>query len=149
MTDTGNDSSNEQRPLCELRVADSVFLGFVCSAPARPAVERHRRDLIAAHPAAAHVPHAALALDGTGAGREEVRDDGGEPAGASVGATLIEELRRSLDGGGGPPGITAVVVVRYFGTRFLGVTCGRLHALVRHRHTAGSISKSSRTGHLR
>lgn len=207
------DKTETPQPLCTLRVADSIFHGYVCCARASSpsSVEDVRRTLLAAHPGAAHVPYAYHAASpesessdddeaaaGAAAGvdadaDDEGCDDDGEPAAGRVGAALLEELRRhnrersrrksaarttrggttgtndddavlEADDGdgdgdwgeeegedcGGDDGeevgaaATAIVVVRYFRTRLLGVTCGRLEAVYRrtarlalHRHRTG------------
>jgi len=198
-------------PLCELRVADSLFLGYVISHPTLDAIQNFRRDLIDRHhPTAAHVPYAASTTLGnqrrtssTVGGPtssssspkhsswkgEETYEDDGEPDAAKVGFVLLAELGRykkqlrrqstiRIRGGSGsrnhskshnvdddddeeddcndnddcdfdesnngPKVATAIIVVRYFNERLLGVTCGRLTAiyaraarLALHRHLNG------------
>ncbi|KAL9187681.1 hypothetical protein ACHAXT_006059 [Thalassiosira profunda] len=169
-------SHRHHEPLCELRVADSVFLGFVCTHPTLASVEHFRQELMDRHhPNAAHVPYAASLGDG----EEEGYDDDDEPTGSGVGKALLRELQKykkqlrrqstiKLRGSGKnmlfesdeeddgdcgaerqssdcqTPVATAIIVVRYFEKRLLGVTCGRLRAvyertarLALHRHLNG------------
>ena len=178
-------------PICELRVADSIFLGYICTHPTLDAIEQYRQELIDNHhSSAAHVPYAAsltvqeggaataaagvqagiISDDGGNSSSSEGYDDDDEPTGSKVGLTLLKELNRykkclrrqstmKIRGGsgsanahrnsmmfdeeeeeenaqtdlgecGGPPPIaTAIIIVRYFQERLLGVTCGRLRSL--------------------
>lgn len=144
---------HQHLPLSELKVADSVFLAFICCSDD---VDNYIHELKAQHPKAAHIPFAVSSTDAS-----DRVDDGGEPEAALVGDSLLRELklyRRLLrrqrtmkisgshnnnapgktlmdildeddTGGGGAPVANAVIIVRYFGNRLLGVTCGRLQSL--------------------
>eukprot|EP00569_Conticribra_weissflogii_P003614 CAMPEP_0171346754 /NCGR_PEP_ID=MMETSP0878-20121228/25867_1 /TAXON_ID=67004 /ORGANISM="Thalassiosira weissflogii, Strain CCMP1336" /LENGTH=734 /DNA_ID=CAMNT_0011850545 /DNA_START=131 /DNA_END=2335 /DNA_ORIENTATION=+ len=246
-------------PLATLRVADSIFLGYVCTHRSLPAIEQYR-DYLAKqiHPEASHVPFSASVenssavslsssldggdddADGRGDGDEKVYgagaggneqhgehsikkttivstnellqegyDEDGEPTGSSIGKSLLFELTRykrllrrqstikirgsqsnavgaredhlssfdvflnsqqekgknnknsnntggnhnddnrsnSSESNEGTPIATAIIIVRYFKKRLLGVTCGRLNAvyartarLALHRHLHGRES---------
>jgi putative IMPACT (imprinted ancient) family translation regulator len=169
-------------PLCELRVADSIFLGYVLPLHSNNSItkdeqidqeqqigsdvfEFRRRLIRSKHCNAAHAPWCALLHC---AGNEGVvsswYDDDGEPESAGVGQALLHELKQfhlananNNDCGPSeedptttkttptpPATATSVIIVRYFGTRHLGVTCGRLTGvyartarLALHRHTHG------------
>ena len=179
--------------LCELKVADSTFIGYVCTYPTLSDIEQYRQDIIKYHhPNAAHVPYAASIIENSISGKtkEEGYDDDDEPTGSHVGMSLLNELNlykrvlrrqstirirggsitKSLEddentsddeeGGegeeqqcalalnnnvcSGPPIATAIIIVRYFHSRLLGVTCGRLRCLYErtarlalHRHMNG------------
>eukprot|EP00580_Thalassiosira_gravida_P017288 CAMPEP_0201665222 /NCGR_PEP_ID=MMETSP0494-20130426/6435_1 /ASSEMBLY_ACC=CAM_ASM_000839 /TAXON_ID=420259 /ORGANISM="Thalassiosira gravida, Strain GMp14c1" /LENGTH=647 /DNA_ID=CAMNT_0048144133 /DNA_START=12 /DNA_END=1955 /DNA_ORIENTATION=- len=182
-------------PLCELRIADSIFLGYVCTKPTLASIQQYRTNLIEYHhPNAAHVPYAVSLTDtsssSSSSGDEECEcDDDDEPPKGEVGLTLLRELKSykkrrlsrqatvRIRGGGSGSGTnnnnsyesddeddaekcvgndernsnnndecgsaaTAIIVVRYFEERLLGVTCGRLRALYErtarlalHRHS--------------
>ncbi len=135
-------------PLSELKVADSTFLAFVCCSDE---INKYLDEIKAEHPKAAHIPYASSSLVNGG---DRCEDDG-EPEAAQVGESLLSELKtykkqlRSqrtmrISGGhqqgktlmdvekdekmscGGTHVANAVIIVRYFGSRLLGVTCGRL-----------------------
>ena len=148
---------HQHLPLSELKVADSVFLAFICCSDD---VDNYIHELKTQHPEAAHIPYAASFCGNDASDRV---DDGGEPEAALVGGSLLRELklyRRLLRrqrtmkisgshnnapgktlidildeddtndcGGSGTPVANAVIIVRYFGNRLLGVTCGRLQSL--------------------
>ena len=133
------------QPLSELNVADSTFLTFVCCADD---FEQYLAELKRQHPKAAHIPYATAG---------DRWDDDAEPEPALIGQSLSNELkyykkqlrRQStmkssgshkgetlLNSGGdeimacgGTTVANALIVVRYFGTQLLGVTCGRLQSL--------------------
>ncbi|KAL7439952.1 hypothetical protein ACHAXM_012137 [Skeletonema potamos] len=138
-------------PLSELKVADSIFLGFVCCSDD---VEKYLGQLKTQYPKAAHIPYASSSLVDGG----DRCDDDGEPEAAHIGDSLLHELKSykkqlrrqrtmRISGShtanslidvmgedqimscGGTPVANAVIIVRYFGTRLLGVTCGRLQHL--------------------
>ncbi len=138
-------------PLSELKVADSTFLAFVCCSAD---VDKYLDELKTQHPNAAHIPYASSSLVNGG----DRCDDGGEPEAAHIGDSLLNELKSykkqlrrqrtmKISGShtantlidimgedevmscGGTPVANAVIIVRYFGTRLLGVTCGRLQHL--------------------
>lgn len=138
-------------PLSELKVADSTFLAFVCCSDE---IDNYLDEIKTQHPKAAHIPYASSSLV-NGAG-DRCEDDG-EPEAALVGESLLNELKTyrkqlrrqrtmRMSGGhqnntlmdvekdeqmscGGTPVANAVIIVRYFGSRLLGVTCGRLQDL--------------------
>lgn len=138
-------------PLSELKVADSTFLAFVCCSDE---INKYLDEIKAQHPKAAHIPYAASSSVNGG---DRCEDDG-EPEAALVGESLLNELKTykkqlrrqstmRISGGhqnktlmdvekdeqkmscGGTPVANAVIIVRYFGSRLLGVTCGRLQDL--------------------
>ena len=134
----------QQQPLGELVIADSRFLGF-CYHPVRSQneAEKWQAQLKRQHPSAAHVPLVWRLREGGGieAETKEGWDEDGEPVG-SVGPVILNELRLTMQKIFHPgAGVNnnnetnnnnntivgvAVVVVRYFGSQLLGVTCGRL-----------------------
>jgi len=138
-------------PLSELKVADSTFLAFVCCSDE---INKYLDDIKTQHPKAAHIPYASSSLVNGG---DRCEDDG-EPEAALIGESLLDELKTykkqlrkqrtmRISGGhhqgktmmdvekeeqmscGGTPVANAVIIVRYFGSRLLGVTCGRLKDL--------------------
>lgn len=156
-------------PLSELKVADSTFLAFVCCSDD---VEKYLDELKTQHPKAAHIPYASSSLINGG----DRCDDDGEPEAALVGDSLLNELKQyrkqlrrqntfRISGSRkantlidvdqdeimpceGTPVANAVVIVRYFGTQLLGVTCGRLQnlyvrsaRLALHRQLHGLVNK--------
>ena len=92
-------------PIAELLIADSRFLGFCFQVASKKEALQHQAVLKAKYPDAAHVP--VIFPDGF--------EDDGEPTG-SVGARILPLMPMGL----------AVVVVRYFKSKLLGVSCGRL-----------------------
>ena len=163
---------HEQTPLCELRIADSIFLGYVCTLPTLAAIEQYHTDLIKFHhPNAAHVPYAISItnINSSELGKETHSNNGEEPPNANIGEMLLnelsryrkvlrrqstmkmrgsitkttsftisessseeeedEELRANSESSFVPPIATAIIIVRYFKERLLGVTCGRLQSL--------------------
>ena len=151
-------------PLSELKVADSTFLAFVCCSED---VEKYLAEVKTQHPQAAHIPYASSSLTRSGGDR---CDDDGEPEAALIGGSLLIELKkyrsqlrrqRTMRSSGdqhhlldeekddmisscSSPVANAVIIVRYFGTQLLGVTCGRLKdvyvrvaRLALHRHLHG------------
>ena len=98
-------SERAYEPIAELLIADSRFLGFCFQVASKKEALQHQSELKAKYPDAAHVP--VIFPDGF--------EDDGEPTG-SVGARIIPLM---------PVGL-AVVVVRYFKSKLLGVSCGRL-----------------------
>ena len=131
-------------PLATLDVADSKFEAYVAVVDSEDAAHALRGRIAAARPSAAHVPAAWVAPPTSGSGGGF--DEDGEPS-LTVGPYLsatIEDCLEEEDGGGESCGEDededdgglaaaaartsglAVVVVRHFGGRLLGVTCGRL-----------------------
>lgn len=173
------------QPLSTLKVADSIFHGYICTHRSLTSVHQFRQELLLSHnhPDAAHVPYA-ISIDGGADAAQETFDDDDEPPHANVGKTLLYELiqykrqlrrqstmkirgsKQGIDfddddvswnsnsddgsaaaacGESGPPIATAIIIVRYFKERLLGVTCGRLISvyartarLALHRHLHGS-----------
>ena len=150
-------------PLSELKVADSTFLAFVCCSED---VDKYLAEVKSQHPKAAHVPYASSSSTSGG----DRCDDDGEPEAALIGDSLLNELKkyksqlrrqRTMRSSGdqhhlldeekddmmsscSSPVANAVIIVRYFGTQLLGVTCGRLKdvyvrvaRLALHRHLHG------------
>lgn len=92
-------------PLAELLVADSRFLGFCFQVHTKEEIVQYQSHLKEKYHDAAHVP--VIFPDGF--------DEDGEPPG-SVGPRILPLM---------PVGL-AVVIVRYFKSKLLGVSCGRL-----------------------
>jgi hypothetical protein len=120
--------------LAVLEVADSRFLGFCTCLSEKESGKNLQLSLRAQFPEAAHIPLVFILGNG-----EEGWDEDGEPL-ASVGPGILEELREM-----GSSGI-AVAVVRFFGEKLLGVTCGRLPQCYRsiskltlHRYFNGAL----------
>ena len=101
--------------LAEIQVADSRFLGFCSVISNVTEAEAFQTKLKELHPDAAHVALAWILTN-----RSSGYDEDGEPPG-STGPALVEEVKAAS-----PKLGTALVIVRYFGERLLGVTCGRL-----------------------
>lgn len=121
-----------------LKIADSEFIGFVkpisCKSDAVSYVSSLKRE----YPSAAHIPYGWMIKSEFG------YEEDGEPP-DSVGPILLQELKilPTLKDGGS----YAIVVVRHFQRRLLGVTCGRLSqcyrsiaALTLHRHFNGGAA---------
>ena len=107
-----------------LKVADSEFIGYLKPISGKSDAINYQNALKDDHPLAAHVPYSWVVniddVDDSGSGFEE----DGEPEG-SVGPILLEVLKKSLVKTE-KKGSYVLIVVRYFGCRLLGVTCGRL-----------------------
>jgi hypothetical protein len=121
--------------LAVLEVADSRFLGFCACLSSPESGTKLQQSLRAQFPEAAHIPLVWVLGNG-----EEGWDEDGEPL-FSVGPGILEELRAM----GNVRGI-AVAVVRFFGGKLLGVTCGRLPQCYRsiskltlHRYFNGAL----------
>ena len=135
-------SSKEQVPLAELQVADSRFLGF-CFRVTSPADAKSRQSAVKAHyPDAAHVPvvYKLARNTNTETGFEE-DDEPPQSVGPGILELLLHEEHDDED--------LAVVIVRYFQEKLLGVTCGRLPqcyqsiarlSLHRFRHKQGGMT---------
>jgi hypothetical protein len=102
----------QMEPLAELQIADSRFLGFAFNITRKDDALKWQSQLRARYSDAAHVPVIwKLAADA----KNDGCDEDGEPLhSVQLGCLLLV-----------PSGL-AVVIVRYFGTELLGVTCGRL-----------------------
>lgn len=108
--------------LATLYVADSVFLGFICPIQSSQDAFHFRHTLKKIHPKAAHTP---LAFIANKSGKQhEGFDEDGEPEN-SVGPYLLEELKHLFQNTSVKTGF-ALCIVRYFQSKLLGVTCGRL-----------------------
>eukprot|EP00934_Nitzschia_sp_Nitz4_P002767 Nitzschia sp. Nitz4//scaffold222_size33694//21929//23230//NITZ4_007864-RA/size33694-processed-gene-0.10-mRNA-1//1//CDS//3329542597//2757//frame0 len=114
-------------PLEEIKVGDSQFLGFCTKIQKESDAMQFRSTLQGQFPDAAHIPVVWKLANNQG------YDEDKEPS-ESVGPHILPELQ---------PGL-AVVVVRYFQEKLLGVTCGRLPQCYRavaklsvHRFTNG------------
>ena len=118
-------------PIAELEIADSHFLGFCCSIQTVDQASSFQLSLKAKYPDAAHVPIIwRLSNDSSG------YDEDGEPP-QSTGPGMLKETLSNQTG-------VAIGIVRYFGSRLLGVTCGRLSqcyqsiaGLTLHRYLSG------------
>jgi len=109
-------------PLAELEVGDSKFLGFCFAIQNLKEASEHRAKLQSQYPKAAHVP--VIWRLSRGPESSHGFDEDGEPPN-SVGPgilRLIQEQQQQQS----PTGGVAVVIVRYFESQLLGVTCGRL-----------------------
>mmetsp|Transcript_3103 Transcript_3103/g.7123 ORF Transcript_3103/g.7123 Transcript_3103/m.7123 type:complete len:448 (+) Transcript_3103:68-1411(+) len=106
-----------------LEVADSRFLAFVRPAASSQDAASLQAELKSRFPDAAHVPIGWLCSLDSGS-RDVMRwsDDDGEPESASIGHLLTSEIENMVPNTEG----LSVAVVRWFGHRLLGVTCGRL-----------------------
>lgn len=104
-----------EKALAEMEVADSRFLGFCLGdVSSKEAILEFQQSLKTRYPDAAHIPVVwILGKD------EESWDEDGEPPN-SVGPEIVKEIKAQGCSG------MAVAVVRYFGEKLLGVTCGRL-----------------------
>lgn len=102
--------------LSVLEVGDSRFLGFVKTVQDESEAALFQQSLKKRFPKAAHVPYCWVVPEN---GQSEFDEDG-EPPG-SCGLSLLEETEGTTLSQG-----IALVVVRFFGTKLLGVTCGRL-----------------------
>ena len=108
-------------PTATLEVADSNFQAFLRPAFSKEDAVSFQTELKNRFPDAAHIPVGWLCSLGGG---EHMRwsDDDGEPEPASIGHILAAEIETMIPTTDG----LAVAVVRHFGHRLLGVTCGRL-----------------------
>ena len=129
-------STKMAAPTATLEIADSKFEAFVRPASSKEEAVSFQAELKRLFPGSAHVPIGWVCSLGGG---EHMRwsDDDGEPEPASIGHILTAEIESMIPATDG----TAIVVVRHFGHRLLGVTCGRLSQcyesvaeLALHRH---------------
>ena len=148
-------STRSETPLEEIKIADSRFLGFCFPVESTEEVQTYRNELKISHSNAAHIPAIWMFREGNcgsdGDSSDEMNvkwDEDGEPQN-SVGPGMAFELELFLEdnkiGGAFEKGLM-VVIVRYFGNRLLGVTCGRLGGCYRsilrttlHRHFFPSL----------
>ena len=145
-TEDKADTTSSQLPfLAKLQVADSLFLGYAINGITEPSqVSKYHNTIKTLHPNATHIPYAwQLSLseedesDNLGttpsipsspnSKRTSGFGEDGEPKG-STGPYLLEQVRECLktNNNNTNSGILVVVIVRYFGSQLLGVTCGRL-----------------------
>mmetsp|Transcript_4097 Transcript_4097/g.9770 ORF Transcript_4097/g.9770 Transcript_4097/m.9770 type:complete len:490 (-) Transcript_4097:41-1510(-) len=117
-------------PLDEIKIADSHFLGFCFSVESVEDVNACREKLKQSHPDAAHIPLVWFFGDKY---NDAKWDEDEEPLG-SIGPGMVQEVgcffaeRKNHDSKQkvlAKKGLM-VGIVRYFGKRLLGVTCGRL-----------------------
>lgn len=142
-------------PLEEIKIADSHFLGFCFSVESTEEVHYYKNQLKISHPDAAHIP--SVWCFGGGNSRSDWDtldeknikwDEDREPPN-SVGPGMALEVKhffaedkiRNLKPDNHAKKGVMVGVVRFFGDRLLGVTCGRLRgcymSIIRktlHRH---------------
>jgi putative IMPACT (imprinted ancient) family translation regulator len=127
-------------PLEEIKIADSRFLGFCFSVESTEEVHEYRNKLKYSHPDAAHIPviwffgQENSGSDGDILGEKNIKwDEDGEPP-DSVGPGMALEVvlffaeKKTHDFKQqhfAKKGLM-IGIVRYFGDRLLGVTCGRL-----------------------
>ncbi len=116
-----------------LKVTDSEFIGFVKPISCKVDAINHVNSLSMEYKSAAHIPYSWCVSSEKEFENDTGYEEDGEPEG-SVGPILLKELRTfvlGLEGGtrdqedGRAMGYV-LVVVRHFGHRLLGVTCGRL-----------------------
>uniref|UniRef100_A0A7S0ANR0 Fe2OG dioxygenase domain-containing protein n=1 Tax=Minutocellus polymorphus TaxID=265543 RepID=A0A7S0ANR0_9STRA len=108
-----------------LEVADSRFVTFVRPAASQEDAASFQAELKSRFPDAAHIPIGwVCSIDPSS--REVMRwsDDDGEPEPASIGHLLTSEIENMMPST--EDLAVSVAVVRWFGHRLLGVTCGRL-----------------------
>jgi len=137
-----------ENELASLHIADSVFTGFMCPIRSSQEAFKFRQELKKIHPNAAHIPLAFFTSKQSGETQEGFDEDG-EPK-SSAGPYILEELKRSFDRNSINSGF-ALCIVRYFQSRLLGVTCGRLSRLYQecsilsiHRYIHGKNSCMNR-----
>ena len=122
-----------------IKVADSEFIGFVKPIKSESEAKLYQTYLKEEYPLAAHVPFSwccqGYGIDDAGFEEDEEPEN-------SVGPILLKQLKTFTNTGkeDGMYGFV-VAIVRYFGDRLLGVTCGRLTqcyrsiaSLTLHRH---------------
>ena len=129
-------------PLEEIKIADSHFLGFCFSVGSTEEVYDYRKKLNDSHPDAAHIPTIWCVGEENSRSENafewdedrEPQDSVGPAMALEFGQFFAEEKVHSKKG-------LMVGIVRYFGNRLLGVTCGRLGGCYRsilrktlHRH---------------
>ena len=124
-------------PLDEIKVADSHFLGFCFPVASTEEVDECRNKLKKLHPDAAHIPLIWWFGDDTGNAKW---DEDGEPP-ESIGPGMVQEVESFFANKDAIKKGLLVGIVRYFGNRLFGVTCGRLGGCYRsilrkalHRH---------------
>lgn len=120
------------KPIGELQIADSHFLGFCYQAiKTKEEVVSIQQRLKKEYPKAAHIPVV----------WEKFWDEDGEPP-HSTGPSILKEIQSNQNDTKG----IAIAIVRFWGNQLLGVTCGRLSAcygsiarLTLHRHFAANL----------
>mmetsp|Transcript_109031 Transcript_109031/g.222642 ORF Transcript_109031/g.222642 Transcript_109031/m.222642 type:complete len:485 (+) Transcript_109031:122-1576(+) len=137
-------------PLGEINIADSRFLGFCFPVESDEEAQQYQNQLKESHPDAAHIPviwfrgednkttnknSTAITLAG---GKAFRWDEDGEPPGSTgppmaveAGDFFSEKATEDATQRLSPKRGIAVAIVRYFGNRLLGVTCGRLSGCYR------------------
>jgi len=108
--------------LATINVADSLFIGFVKPIKSKKEAKLYQNSLKEEHPLAAHVPYSWIIAKGKETDDDVGFEEDGEPENA-VGPTLLQESCAANKDG---TYAFALVIVRYFGSRLLGVTSGRL-----------------------
>ena len=114
-----------------IEIADSTFVGFVKSIEGVNEAEEFQKALKEQYPSAAHIPLSWVlkTIDNQKGSIESGYDEDGEPL-ESAGPFMVQELKKQLIRS--PPRVDsnlcglALVVVRFFGSKLLGLTCGRL-----------------------
>lgn len=128
------------KPLEEIKIADSRFLGFFFSVESIEEVHECRNKLKDSHPDAAHIPviwflgEENSGSDGDILGEKNAKwDEDGEPPDSvgpgmvrEVGLFFAEKKTRDFKQQNFAKRGLMIGIVRYFGSRLLGVTCGRL-----------------------
>jgi putative IMPACT (imprinted ancient) family translation regulator len=129
-----------------LKIADSEFIGFVKPISCKDDAISYFNSLKKEYPSAAHIPFGWIVTSENELENDAGFEEDGEPPG-SVGPVLFQELRNFTskivheeEQQGGARSYV-LIVVRHFGHRLLGVTCGRLKqcyqsiaVLTLHRH---------------
>mmetsp|Transcript_20016 Transcript_20016/g.30298 ORF Transcript_20016/g.30298 Transcript_20016/m.30298 type:complete len:472 (-) Transcript_20016:10-1425(-) len=133
-----------------IRVGDSEFIGSVKFISSKSDAIAYHDFVKKQHPSASHIPYSWVFVENDGTERSAGFDEDDEPPN-STGPVLLREVENMMnnmdeeekDGGYG----YILVVVRFFGTRLLGVTCGRLSqcyqsiaALTLHRYASKGLA---------
>lgn len=122
----GNDIIMNIIRMSKIQVADSTFIGYMKPIHSSLDARSYQELLKTEHPSSAHVPYCWMIAVGEENGGTAEYDVGFEEDGEpmdSVGPVLLQELQKSAFS---RKQSYVLAVVRYFGTRLLGVTCGRL-----------------------
>ncbi|KAG7341412.1 2-oxyglutarate/Fe(II) oxygenase [Nitzschia inconspicua] len=121
MTSPAVPSGMTSSPLAELKIADSHFLGFCAQVTDLQEAQDLQARIKGSYSNAAHVPLITTFGDW---------DEDGEPP-SSIGPGMLQELQEFMNENDKPQFRLVVVIVRFFGERLLGVTCGRLEQCYR------------------
>ena len=128
---------NVPQPLGEIKIADSHFLGFCLPLTSTKTPVDVQNEFKALYPNAAHIPIAWYSNSNnnnksssasTTTTTTTTWDEDGEPPN-SIGPGMVEEItnffqKNKINNNNSRD--VVIVIVRFFGERLLGVTCGRL-----------------------